>query len=120
MNPWVLFGLAVAWAASVGGSFFYGQDVGRDSEIAGHAKISKAIEETREKAQQGAADAIAEIKIVNTTIHQKAETVVRTEPVYITCRHVGGMLDTINSALSGQPQPASDGKLPASKSADRR
>jgi len=117
VNPWVLFGLAVAWAASVGGSFFYGQDVGKDSEIAGQAKIKQAIEDTREKAQQGAASAIAEIKIVNTTIHQKAETVVRTERVYTDCRHAPGMRDTINSAITGRPEPVGDGKLPAAQPA---
>ncbi len=114
-NPWVLLAIVLAWGASVTGSFFYGQGIGREGEIAGQAKISKAIEETREAAQQGAASAIAEIKIVNTTIHQKAETVVRTERVYADCRHAPGMRDTINSALTGRTQPASDGKLPATQ-----
>lgn len=119
MNPYVLLALVIAWGASIAGTGWVSFGLGKDSEIAGQAKIKQAIEDTREKAQQGAASAIAEIKIVNTTIHQKAETVVRENTVYRDCRHVDGMRDTINQALTGQPQPASDGKLPAAKSAGR-
>lgn len=117
LNPWVLLALVIAWGASVAGAFFYGQDIGRDGEIAGQAKINKAIEETREKAQQGAADEISKIKIVNTTIRQKAETVVRVEPQYVDCRHAPGMRDTINSAITGRTEPAGDGKLPVAQPA---
>lgn len=116
-NLWVLLAIVLAWGASVAGSFFYGQDIGRDAEIAGQAKIKQAIDDTRQQAQLGAADAIAEIKIVNTTIHQKAETVVRTERVYADCRHADGMLDTINSAITGRAEPAGEGKLPAAQPA---
>lgn len=119
MNPYVLLAFVISWGASVAGAGWYGMGIGRDQEIAGQAKIKQAIEDTRGAAQQGAADAIAQIKIVNTTIHQKAETVVRTERVYADCRHVDGMRDTINQALTGQPQPASDGQLPSAKSVGR-
>lgn len=113
MNPWVLLGLAAAWTASVAGSFFYGQDIGRDSEIAGQARISKAIEDTREKAQQGAADAIAKNRPINQTIVQKAETVVREKPVYRDCRHDPDGLRSVNSAIIGDTSdPVGGGGLP--------
>ena len=117
VNPYVLLAVLIAWGASIAGTGWVSFGLGKDSEIAGQAKIKQAIEDTRQAAQRGAADAIAEIKIVNTTIHQKAETVVRTERVYADCRHAPGMRDTINSAITGRPGPAGDGKLPSAQPA---
>lgn len=113
MNLVVILGLVIAWGASVSGAYFYGTNVGADGEIAGQAKINQAIADTKEQAQLGASLEIAKIKIVNTTVRQRAETVVRDNVRYVDCRHADGMLDTLNEALTGSAKPASAGKLPA-------
>lgn len=113
MNLYLLLGLVIAWGASVGGAFLYGTGVGEDSITARQVAVDKAINDTRKAAEEGAANAISKIKVVNTTIRQRAETVVRDNVRYVDCRHADGMRDTIDAALGGRPQPISPSKLPA-------
>lgn len=115
MNPWAALAAMVIWVASIGGSYWYGNSVGKDSEIAGQAKIKQAIEDTRKVVQQGVAREIAKIKIKHTTIQGKLETVVRDNPVYRDCRHDPGTLRLLNDALEGGidiPGPDSDNLMP--------
>lgn len=118
MNPYLLLTLVIGWGASVGGAFFYGHGVGKDSEIAGQTQINKAIADTRAVAQLGAADEIAKIKVVNTTVRGKTETIVRENVVYRDCRHGPDGVRSINAALAGAiAEPAGSGKLPAADAA---
>lgn len=112
MNPYIIIGLVSFWALSTGGAFWYGTDVGRDGEVARQAKINEVIEATRKAAQEGAADAISKIKITNTTIRGKTETIVRENVVYRDCVHPDKQLQLINEALTGRPQPTGDSELP--------
>lgn len=112
MNPYAILAVVVLWGASVGGAFFYGSGVGKDGEIANQAKINQAIIDTREAAQLGAADAISKIKVVNTTVRGKVETIIRDNPVYRDCKHDDVGMLVINEAITGKSQPASSGKLP--------
>ncbi len=112
LNPWILLALGAAWVGSAGGAFWYGTGVGEASVLARQKHDDDTVRKTREAAQKGAADAIAQIKITNTTVHQRAETVVREHVVYGDCRHVDGMLDRINEAITGRPQRPGDSKLP--------
>jgi hypothetical protein len=116
MNPYLIIAVCIAWGASVGGAFVYGTDVGHDSEIASQAKINKAITETREAAQQGAANAIAQLKPINRTIVQKTEREVRENIRYSECVNTDGQLRNINAAIAGRaPDPAGGGSVPAAK-----
>lgn len=120
MNPYVLLAVVLAWGGSVGGAFFYGESVGRNGEIAGQAKITKAVEDTRAAAQLGAADAIAQIKVTNTTVRGKTETIVRENVVYRDCRHPPDSVRVINSALAGTAaEPAGGGVVPGPDAARR-
>lgn len=112
MNPYTILGVALLWGASVGGSFFYGQGIGKDGEIAKQASINQAIIDTRVAAQEGAANAIAKIKVTNTTIQGRTDTIIRNDPVYVECKHSADGVRNINDALTGRPGAASDGKLP--------
>ena len=113
MNLVLVLGLIVAWGASVGGAFFYGESVGQDREIAGQTKLSKVIEDTRAAAQQGAADAIAANKPVNKTIVQKTQREVSTNTVYAECRLPASGVRLANEAITGKPaEPASGSVLP--------
>lgn len=111
MNPYGILAVVVLWGASVAGSFFYGQGIGKDGEIAAQAKIDKAVTDTREAARLGAADEIAKIKVRNTTVQGKTETIIRDNPVYRDCRHDDTGVRLINEALTGRSGPASGGEL---------
>lgn len=118
MNLTAILVVVIMWGASLGGSFFYGQSVGKDSEIAGQAKISQAIRDTREAAQQGAADAIAANKPINQTIVQKVQREVQTNTVYADCKLPASGVQLANQALTGRPpEPTGGQQLPASGAA---
>ena len=109
MNPYLLLGVVLAWGASTGGAFLYGQNVGREHEQASQSKVIKAIEETRAAAQSGAADAIAALKPVNKTIVQKTQHEITESVVYRDCKLPPAGLRLANEAITGQPaEPARD------------
>lgn len=118
MNPTAILAVIVLWGASVVGAFFYGSGVGRDGEIAKQASIQQAIEDTRIAAQEGAAHAISKIKVANTTIRGKTETIIRNDPVYVDCKHSPDGMRSVNEALTGRPGAAGDGKLPGTDAAE--
>ncbi len=114
---YVYLGIFVAGLLAGSGGAWQVQNWRHGAEEAAQAREERARQETRQAAQQGAAAAIAEMKPVNTTIYQKATHEIRTNTVYADCRHSGGMLDRVNSAIIGQPEPAGGGGVPASKPA---
>jgi hypothetical protein len=114
MNPYILLALGLGWVASVGGSFFYGQGIGADGEIAKQAELRQAIAETREAAQKGAADAIAKLRPIHTTIKQETEREIRTHHIYTDCKLPPDGVRLANEALTGErTEPPSGGKLPS-------
>ena len=114
MNPYLILTVVLAWGVSTGGAYFYGTGVGRDGEIAKQLAVKTAIEQTRKAAQEGAADAIARIKITNTTIRGKTETIVRENVVYRDCVHDANGFQLLNDALrpGRGTESARDSKLP--------
>ncbi len=102
LNPWFFLGsLALAVFTGLTG-YVRGQVVGADRVIAKQVAVDQAIRDTRAAAQQGAADAIAQIKIVNTTIRGKTETIVREDVRYRDCVNDTRVLRNINAALTGR------------------
>lgn len=115
MNPWAALAAVLLWVASTAASYFYGESVGADHEKVKQAEIKQAIEDTREKARQGAASEIAKIKVRNTTIQGKLREVVRDNPVYRDCQLDDAGLQLVNQALAGKSGGAgrdSGGSLP--------
>ena len=113
MNPYILLALVIGWGASVAGAGWYGLELGDDRATARQARDDQVRQETREAAQQGAADAIAKLKPINTTIRAKTETIVRESPVYRDCLNTPDGLRSINSALTGRiAEPAGGEQLP--------
>lgn len=94
--------IGLLWASSVAGSYYFGHTAGVNTEVNRQVEIKQAIEETRDKAQQGAAIEIAKIKIERTTVQGKLTTVVRENPVYVDCKHTDDGLQLINQALTGK------------------
>lgn len=60
-----------------------------------------AVQQTKEAAMLGAAEAIAKIKVENKTIYQQATTKVIERTEYQECRHQPDMLEQVNAALVG-------------------
>lgn len=108
-NPWVLLALLLLWWGSVVSAYLKGQATGRESQRAEQAKIEAVATQVREDAQQGAADAIAKIKIVNTTIQQRIQKEVYTSIVYRDCKHTPDGLRAVNQALTGGADPTPAG-----------
>lgn len=108
MNPYLLLGgvgLAIA-------AFFYGMDVGNDRAIAKQKSTQDLVDQVYDKAQKGAASAIAEMEIKNVTITQPIRTEVRTNTVYRDCKHSPDGLRSLNTAITGRPEPVGGLKLP--------
>ncbi len=120
MNSTLILGAVVLWGATVAGSFFYGQGVGKDGEIAKQTAINQAIIDTRKAAQEGAANAIAQIKITNTTIRGRTDTIIRNDPVYFDCRHSDDGVRNINEALTGRSGAVGDSQLPRVDAVERQ
>ncbi len=114
MNPYLILAAVVLWGGSVGGAFWYGTGIGKDGEVAKQAAINQAIVDTRKEAEMGAANAIAKIKITNTVVRGKVETVIRENPVYrdVACKHDAIGMQYINEALTGRSVPAGGGVVP--------
>jgi len=102
MNPYLILGAVLFWVASVGSAGWFGMGVGEDRIISEQAKVNKAIDETRAAAQQGAADAISQIKVVNTTVKGRVETIVRENTRYIDCKNTAEVMRNINESLTGE------------------
>lgn len=73
-----------------------------------------AIEAAAKDAREATAKAIASIRVHNTTIQQRLEKEVRSEPVYRDCRLTPSGVRDINEALTGSGQVADPGGVPAS------
>jgi preprotein translocase subunit SecF len=105
------------WGASLALVGFKSYSLGVGSQKAKQADVEAARQQARDDAMKGAADAIAQVKITNTTIRAATETRVREVPVYRDCRNDDRVLNNINSALRGEP--AGRGVMPASAGASR-
>jgi hypothetical protein len=113
MMPYIVI---AALLASVG-AFFGGIHFGEAAEIARQAKTDQVVRDVKEAAQQGAAAAIAANKPRNVTIRQQTEREIRENIVYRDCHATAAGVQLVNEALTGQPQPAGGGQLPAASAA---
>jgi len=110
--------VVVAWGASLGGAFFYGENVGEDRKTAQNAREDDVRRQTKEDAMQGAAAAIAANKPINRTIVQRAEKEIYENVVYRDCRVPASGVQLANEAITGRkPEPAGSGKLPGTEPA---
>lgn len=76
------------------------------------AREDRAREETRRAAQEGAAEAIAALKPVNTTIVQKVQREIQTNTVYRDCRLPADGMRLANEAITGRADAAGDRSVP--------
>ncbi len=112
-NPWVLLTLLIALGASHVGAYVYG---GRNKENAIRAEELRQ-EQLAEKFEGVVAETLANMKVVNTTVYQRATREIVKEPVYVDCVHTADGLQLVNSALTNQPAPPGGGQLPGADAA---
>ena len=119
----IYMSLMIAAMLACLGSFWYGQQVGGEAELARQKKTDDLVQQVATAAQSGAAKAIAAQQPINRTIVQKATREVETNTVYRECANTAGQLRNINAALTGQAepaQPAGGSQLPSPGTADGR
>ena len=98
MNPYLLLGGVITWAASIAGAFFYGHGVGRDMEIAIQARENKVATIATEAAASAVAYSLSKMQVKNVTIRQQLETQVRENTVYRDCKLDAGAVRLLNSS----------------------
>lgn len=110
MNPYMIIAAGVAAISLAVGGFTFGVKYARGEQ----ARAEQLIEKVEERAQRGAAEAIAQIQVRHTTIRQQAETVIREKEVYRDCRNDPTVQRLLDDALAGRdPGAAGDRELPA-------
>lgn len=115
LNPTVLLVILGAFAAGGLTGYWRGVNNTANKIEATEARLEQERQNTYDAAMAATADAIARIKIVNTTIRQELEREVRTEKVYAECRHSDDTLRLLNAILKGEAPAESldSGELPA-------
>jgi hypothetical protein len=120
MNPYTIIGALLIWGVTFVAGYGYGHRAGVDRTISGQASADQVRRDTIEAAQQGAANAIAQIKVVNTTIRGKTETIVLEDVRYRDCKHDALGLRAVNAALTGrEAEPVGSSGLPAADAPKR-
>lgn len=112
MNPYALIACMVAVLGVGAGGF----KLGVDHQIASQEREDKHVQQAIEAANIAAAEAIAKIKVVNTTVQNEVQHEIRTNTIYAGCKHSPDGLRLLNEALAGSI-PAADRKLPKADAA---
>lgn len=114
MNPYLIIGFLLALAGAGAGGF----KLGDDHRTAAQAREQKHITEAVEAANTAAAQAIATLKPVYTTIQGKVIHEISTNTIYASCVHSPDGLRLVQQALNGGIPPDS-GKLPKADTAGK-
>lgn len=114
-NPYVIILVIVTHIAVAIMAYNRGGNDRENMIKARSADITKAIEDTREQARLGTAQAISQIHLNQVTIKGRVEHEIETHTVYRDCVHTPDSMRLINAALQNQPISGSDGsgQLPA-------
>jgi hypothetical protein len=109
MNQLLKYGAAVA---AIMGALYGAYCHGISVQEGRQASAELARQETREAAQQGAAEAISKIKITNTTVRGEVQREIQTNTVYRDCKLPADGLRIANEAITGKrTKPAGEGQL---------
>lgn len=97
MNPYLIIAFLLAVLGAGAGGF----KLGADHELAAQAREDQHVERAVAAATTVSAEAIAKIKVVNTTIQNEVQHEIRTNTVYADCRNSAVGMRLINEAISG-------------------
>jgi chorismate mutase len=104
--------LAAVMVALLGALSYVSYRAGANSVLAGQARDEAVMRLVEERAQTGAAKAIAAIKPINRHIHNEVQRETRIVPDYSACQHSAVGLRGVNAALTNQPLAAGGSELP--------
>lgn len=121
VSPWMIL-IAVALLGGVSAYSYHKGAVNKENEIvAAQAKDDALVQKVSDAAQEGAARAIANIRIKNVTTLQTLEKEIVKVPDYSNCMHSDAGLRAINDALTNvASQPSSIGGVPGNTSPANR
>ena len=114
MNPYLIIACLVAILGAGAGGF----KLGADHEVASQSRADAQVAKAVEAANAAAAEAISNIKVVNTTIQNEVQREIRTNTVYAECHNTAAGLRLSNDALSGS-KSIGNSKLPTIDTSDR-
>ena len=114
LNPTVVLAIVAAVGVSSGLGYWRGVSVTENSIAADIAREEQLAQRIFDEAIAATASEISKIEILNTTIKQKVEREIRTEKIYLECRHTGDTFRLLNAILegTGSTESFSDFELP--------
>lgn len=121
MSPTLLALLlgAAACVASAGGAGWLGYDYGTSKVIAQVKREDDVARVATEAASLSAAKAISAIKVSNTIVKGEIQRELRTNTVYVDCKHSDDQLRRLNAAITGQrPESPGGGVVPPANAPD--
>ena len=114
LNPAVILAVISAVGISGGLGYCHGVDTTENSIAADIAREEQLAQRIFDETIAATASEISKIEIINTTIKQKVEREIRTEKIYLECRHTGDTFRLLNAILAGtgSSESFSDFELP--------
>ena len=111
-NPWIILAVVLLFGAGCGYSYYAGGQH-KENEIAAQMKRDdELLEKMTNAALNGAAQAIAKIKVKNVTNQQTLEKEIVRVTDYVNCNHSDDGLRALNNALTNSQQPADSSVVP--------
>lgn len=119
-NPKILLVFVLVLSASSGFSYMKGVSHTKNSIAADIAREEQFAQSLYDRMILATASEISKIEITNTTIRQELEREIRTEKVYLECRHTDDTVRLLNAILTGEgsSESLSGIELPAANTAD--
>ncbi len=114
-NPWVIVGVLLMVVGAGGSGYLKGRLDAKNAYASARAK-ELTLEQ---KIQTTIAEEVSKIKVTNTVVRGKIETIVRENIVYRECVHHPDVLRMLNDVLAGKASvPSGDHVVPAADPAD--
>ncbi len=102
INPTVILAVMSAISISGGLGYCHGVSTTENSIAADIAREEQLAQRIFEETIAATASEISKIEIINTTIKQKVEREIRTEKIYLDCKHTGDTFRLLNAILTGE------------------
>ena len=102
LNPTVILAVISAVSISGGLGYCHGVSTTENSIAADIAREEQLAQNLYDKMLSATASEISKIEIVNKTITQEIEREIRTERIYMDCRHTGDTKRMLDAILTGK------------------
>ena len=102
LNPTIILAVISAVSISGGLGYCHGVSTTENSIAADIAREEQLAQNLYDKMLSATASEISKIEIINKTITQEIEREIRTERVYMDCRHTGDTKRMLDAILTGK------------------